>query len=164
MTADSKPLVGILMGSKSDWEVMKNVSETLANFGVPCESRVLSAHRTPSETSEYVTSAASRGLEVIVAGAGGAAHLAGVAAAHTTLPVLGIPMESASLKGLDSLLSTVQMPGGIPVATFAIGKPGAVNAALFAVAVLAGKRPELSKKLADFRAEQATKILAEKLG
>ena len=165
MTAQgSTPLVGVLMGSKSDWEVMKNVSETLAKFGVASESRVLSAHRTPRETTEYVSSAASRGLEVIVAGAGGAAHLAGVAAAHTTLPVLGIPMESASLKGLDSLLSTVQMPGGIPVATFAIGKPGAVNAALFAVSVLAGKRPELAKKLADFRAEQASKILAEKLG
>ena len=115
------------------------------------------------ETADYVTSAAGRGLEVLVAGAGGAAHLAGVAAAHTTLPVLGVPMESASLKGLDSLLSTAQMPGGIPVATFAIGKPGAVNAALFAVAILAGKRPELSKKLADFRAEQAAKILKETL-
>jgi 5-(carboxyamino)imidazole ribonucleotide mutase len=165
MTAQgSTPLVGVLMGSKSDWEVMKNVSDTLAKFGVASESRVLSAHRTPRETTEYVSSAASRGLEVIVAGAGGAAHLAGVAAAHTTLPVLGVPMESASLKGLDSLLSTVQMPGGIPVATFAIGKPGAVNAALFAVSVLAGKRPELAKKLADFRAEQAKKILDEKLG
>jgi 5-(carboxyamino)imidazole ribonucleotide mutase len=158
------PLVGILMGSKSDWDVMKNVSETLAKFGVPSESRVLSAHRTPRETSAYVSGAAARGLEVLVAGAGGAAHLAGVAAAHTTLPVLGVPMESASLKGLDSLLATVQMPGGIPVATFAIGKPGAVNAALFAVAILAGKRPELSKKLEDFRAEQAKKILEEKLG
>jgi 5-(carboxyamino)imidazole ribonucleotide mutase len=165
MTAQgSAPLVGVLMGSKSDWETMRHVSETLEKFGVASESRVLSAHRTPRETTEYVSSAASRGIEVIVAGAGGAAHLAGVAAAHTTLPVLGIPMESASLKGLDSLLSTVQMPGGIPVATFAIGKPGAVNAALFAVSVLAGKRPELSKKLADFRAEQAKKILEEKLG
>ena len=159
-----KPLVGILMGSKSDWETMRNVSETLGKFGVASESRVLSAHRTPKETAEYVASAASRGLEVLVAGAGGAAHLAGVAAANTTLPVLGVPMESASLKGLDSLLSTAQMPGGIPVATFSIGKPGAVNAALFAVAVLAGKRPELSQKLADFRAEQAKKILGEKLG
>ncbi len=159
-----KPLVGILMGSKSDWETMRHVSETLEKFGVESESRVLSAHRTPRETSDYVTSASSRGIEILIAGAGGAAHLAGVAAAHTTLPVLGIPMESPSLKGLDSLLSTVQMPGGIPVATFAIGKPGAVNAALFAVAVLAGKRPELSQKLADFRAEQAKKILGEKLG
>ena len=163
MTTHEKPLVGILMGSKSDWEAMRHVSETLEKFGVPSESRVLSAHRTPKETADYVTSAAGRGLEVLVAGAGGAAHLAGVAAAHTILPVLGVPMESASLKGLDSLLSTAQMPGGIPVATFAIGKPGAVNAALFAVAILAGKRPELGKKLADFRAEQAAKVLQEKL-
>ena len=161
--ANEKPLVGILMGSKSDWEVMKNAADTLAKFGVACESRVLSAHRTPKETADYVTTAADRGLEVLIAGAGGAAHLAGVAAAHTTLPVLGVPMESASLKGLDSLLSTVQMPGGIPVATFAIGKPGAVNAALFAVAVLAGKRGELRQKLDAFRAEQAAKILQEKL-
>ena len=158
-----KPLVGILMGSKSDWEVMRNVSETLEKFGVVSESRVLSAHRTPRETSEYATSAAGRGIEVLIAGAGGAAHLAGVVAAHTILPVLGIPMESASLKGLDSLLSTVQMPGGIPVATFAIGKPGAVNAALFAVAVLASKRPDLAERLARFRSEQAAKILKEKL-
>ena len=151
------------MGSKSDWEAMRQADEILTEFGVPHESRVLSAHRTPRETADYVTSAAARGLEVLVAGAGGAAHLAGVAAAHTTLPVLGVPMESASLKGLDSLLSTAQMPGGIPVATFAIGKPGAVNAGLFAVAILAAKRPELSKKLEDFRTEQAKKILAEKL-
>jgi 5-(carboxyamino)imidazole ribonucleotide mutase len=159
----SAPLVGVLMGSKSDWETMRHVSETLAKFGVASENRVLSAHRTPAETAAYVTSAAGRGLEVLVAGAGGAAHLAGVAAAHTVLPVLGVPMESASLKGLDSLLSTAQMPGGIPVATFAIGKPGAVNAALFAVAILAGKRPELSRKLTDFRREQADKVLAETL-
>jgi 5-(carboxyamino)imidazole ribonucleotide mutase len=158
-----KPLVGILMGSKSDWDTMRHVAETLERFGVPNESRVLSAHRTPKETSEYVSSAAERGLEVLIAGAGGAAHLAGVAAAHTTLPVLGVPMESASLKGLDSLLSTVQMPGGIPVATFAIGKPGAINAALFAVAILAGRRPELGEKLRQFRAEQSTKVLGEKL-
>ena len=158
-----QPLVGILMGSKTDWETMRHVSETLEKFGVPSESRVLSAHRTPRETTEYVGSAASRGLEVLVAGAGGAAHLAGVAAAHTTLPVLGVPMESASLKGLDSLLATVQMPGGIPVATFAIGKPGAINAALFAIAILAGKRPELVKKLEDFRTEQAVKVLKETL-
>ena len=158
-----EPLVGILMGSKSDWEVMKNAAETLEKFGISCECRVLSAHRTPKETSEYVSTAAERGLEVLIAGAGGAAHLAGVAAAHTMLPVLGVPMETASLKGLDSLLSTVQMPGGIPVATFAIGKPGAINAALFAVAILAGKRADLGRKLADFRAEQASKILSEKL-
>lgn len=165
MTAkpSGQPLVGILMGSKSDWEVMKNASATLEKFGISCECRVLSAHRTPKETSEYVSTAAQRRLEVLIAGAGGAAHLAGVAAAHTTLPVLGVPLESASLKGLDSLLSTVQMPGGIPVATFAIGKPGAVNAALFAVAILAGKRPDLGRRLAEFRAEQTAKILQEKL-
>jgi 5-(carboxyamino)imidazole ribonucleotide mutase len=163
VAAEQKPLVGVLMGSKSDWEAMRNVSETLERFGVAHECRVLSAHRTPRETAEYASSAAERGLEVLVAGAGGAAHLAGVVAAHTTLPVLGVPMESASLKGLDSLLSTAQMPGGIPVATFAIGKPGAVNAALFAVAILAGRRPELGRKLQEFRAEQAAKILKEKL-
>ena len=156
-------LVGVIMGSKSDWQAMSHAAQTFDSLGIPYEVRVLSAHRTPMETSEYVTTAASRGIEVLVAGAGGAAHLAGVAAAHTTLPVLGVPMESASLKGLDSLLSTAQMPGGIPVATFAIGKPGAVNAALFAVAILAGKRPELARKLADFRAEQAAKVLKETL-
>src|SRR5206468_9509839 len=144
-------------------DVMRQADETLTNFGVPHECRVLSAHRTPHETAEYISQAEGRGVEVVIAAAGGAAHLAGVAAAHTTLPVLGVPMESASLRGLDSLLSTAQMPGGIPVATFAIGKPGAVNAALFAVAILAGKRPELGRKLADFRAEQAAKVLQEKL-
>ena len=163
VSESAKPLVGVLMGSKSDWETMRHVSETLDKFGVASESRVLSAHRTPAETTDYVAKAAARGIEVLVAGAGGAAHLAGVAAAHTTLPVLGVPIESGSLKGMDSLLSTVQMPGGIPVATFAIGKPGAVNAALFAVAVLAGKRPELSRRLADFRAEQAARVLKETL-
>src|SRR5712692_5913444 len=124
------PLVIVLMGSKSDWEVMRQCDEVLASFGVARECRVLSAHRTPKETAEYVSGAADRGVEVVIAAAGGAAHLAGVCAAHTLLPVLGVPMESAALKGLDSLLSTVQMPGGVPVATFAIGKPGAINAAL----------------------------------
>jgi 5-(carboxyamino)imidazole ribonucleotide mutase len=157
--ATDKPLVGILMGSKSDWEVMKNVADTLGKFGVACESRVLSAHRTPRETTEDVTGAAARGLEVIVAGAGGAAHLAGVAAAHTTLPVLGVPMESASLKGLDSLLSTVQMPAGIPVGTLAIGKPGAINAALLAAAILANKHAAVKTALERFRAEQTAKVL-----
>jgi 5-(carboxyamino)imidazole ribonucleotide mutase len=160
---DKKPLVGVLMGSKSDWEVMKHATETLDRFGVSNEARVLSAHRTPRETAEYVEGAAGRGVEVLIAAAGGAAHLAGVTAAHTVLPVLGVPMESASLKGLDSLLATVQMPGGIPVGTLAIGKPGAVNAALLAVAILALKRPELSQKLETFRREQAEKVLAEKL-
>lgn len=163
MVEDQKPLVGVLMGSKSDWETMKSASDTLERLGIPCESRVLSAHRTPRETTEYVSSAEARGIEVLIAGAGGAAHLAGVAAAHTTLPVLGVPMESASLKGLDSLLSTVQMPGGVPVATFTIGKAGATNAALFAASILAGKRPELRRKLEELRAEQAAKVLKETL-
>jgi len=157
-----KLLVNILMGSKSDWEVMKNASDTLKDFGVPHEARVLSAHRTPQATSEYVSGAEGRGVEVIIAAAGGAAHLAGVCAAHTTLPVLGVPMES-KLLGLDSLLSTAQMPGGIPVGTLAVGKAGAVNAGLLAVAILANSRPDLREKLKKFRADQATKILAEKL-
>jgi 5-(carboxyamino)imidazole ribonucleotide mutase len=157
------PLVGIIMGSKSDWEVMKSASETLAKFGVAHESHVMSAHRTPDLVMDYVSNAAGRGIEVMIAAAGGAAHLAGVTAAHTLLPVLGVPMESASLKGLDSLLSTVQMPAGIPVGTLAIGKPGATNAALLAVAILANKRPELTEKLKQFRAEQAEKIRKEKL-
>ncbi len=161
--ADEKPLVGILMGSKSDWEVMKASSETLAKFGVAHECRVLSAHRTPAATIEYVGAAEARGLEVLIGAAGGAAHLAGVVAAHTLLPVLGVPMESASLKGLDSLLSTVQMPGGIPVGTLAIGKPGASNAALLAVAILARSRPALRDKLAAFREEQTAKVLKETL-
>ena len=161
--AEDKPLVGILMGSKSDWETMKNASDTLARFGVPHECRVLSAHRTPVEMTSWTEEAEARGLEVVIAGAGGAAHLPGIAAAHTTLPVLGVPVESASLKGLDSLLSIVQMPGGIPVATLAIGKPGATNAALLAVAILAGKRPELREKLREFRKEQARKVLSETL-
>jgi len=151
------------MGSKSDWETMRAATETLARFGVPHEARVLSAHRSPALTAEYAAAAERRGLEVVIAAAGGAAHLAGVIAAHTTLPVLGVPMESASLKGLDSLLSTVQMPGGIPVGTLAIGKPGATNAALLAVAILANQRPELRLKLHAFRKEQAEKIANETL-
>jgi len=150
-----------MMGSKSDWEVMRQAADTLTAFGVPHECRVLSAHRTPAETAEYVSQAESRGIEVIVAAAGGAAHLAGVCAAHTLLPVLGVPMESASLKGLDSLLSTVQMPAGIPVGTLAIGAPGARNAALLAIAILANSRPELREKLRRFRADQKEKILAD---
>jgi 5-(carboxyamino)imidazole ribonucleotide mutase len=151
------------MGSRSDWETMKHASDTLARFGVPHECRVLSAHRTPAATTAYVGSAEERGIEVMIAAAGGAAHLAGVVAAHTLLPVLGVPMESASLKGLDSLLSTVQMPGGIPVGTLAIGKAGAMNAALLAVAILANSRPELRAKLRAFRDEQTAKVLAEQL-
>ncbi|HZT39589.1 MAG TPA: 5-(carboxyamino)imidazole ribonucleotide mutase [Bryobacteraceae bacterium] len=160
---NTTPLVGVIMGSKSDWDVMRNAADMLKRFDVSYESRVLSAHRTPSQTAEYVSSLESRGVEVLIAAAGGAAHLAGVAAAHTTLPVLGVPMESASLKGLDSLLSTVQMPGGIPVGTLAIGKPGATNAALLAIAILANKRPELRQKLRAFREEQARKVLSETL-
>jgi 5-(carboxyamino)imidazole ribonucleotide mutase len=163
MTKNKKPLVAVLMGSKSDWEVMRHASETLAGFGIAHECKVLSAHRTPRETTQFVSKAEGRGLEVIIAAAGGAAHLAGVAAAHTVLPVLGVPMESQSLKGLDSLLSTVQMPGGIPVGTLAIGKPGAVNAALLAVAILANKRPELREKLRQFRKEQAQTVLSATL-
>lgn len=157
------PLVAIIMGSKSDWDVMRQSDEMLTKFGVPHECRVLSAHRTPSQTAEYISQAESRGMEVIIAAAGGAAHLAGVCAAHTVLPVLGVPMESASLKGMDSLLSTVQMPAGIPVGTLAIGTPGARNAALLAIAILAGSRPELREKLRKFRKEQAEKVLKETL-
>ncbi len=152
-----------MMGSKSDWEVMRQADEVLSKFDIPHECRVLSAHRTPVQTAEYVSSAESRGVEVIIAAAGGAAHLAGVCAAHTLLPVLGVPMESASLKGLDSLLSTAQMPAGLPVGTLAIGPAGARNAALLSVAILANKRPELREKLRAFRKEQSEKVLRETL-
>lgn len=158
-----KPLVIVLMGSKSDWEVMRQSAEVLSQFGIDHECRVLSAHRTPQETAEYVSAAEGRGVEVVIAAAGGAAHLAGVCAAHTVLPVLGVPMESASLKGMDSLLSTVQMPAGIPVGTLAIGAAGARNAALLAIAILGTSRVELREKLKAFRAAQRDKILAEKL-
>ncbi len=151
------------MGSKSDWETMRHADEMLTQFGIPHESKVMSAHRTPALTTEYTAEAEARGIEVIIAAAGGAAHLAGVVAAHTILPVLGVPMESQALKGMDSLLSTVQMPAGIPVGTLAIGKPGAINAALLAVAILANTRPDLKKKLHAFRAEQARKIKQETL-
>lgn len=162
MADTPQPLVLILMGSTSDWDVMKHARDTLARFGVGCECRVLSAHRTPAQTAEYVAGAEARGAEVLIAAAGGAAHLAGVAAAHTVLPVLGVPMTSA-LNGLDSLLSTVQMPAGIPVGTLAVGKAGAVNAALLAVAILAGKRPELREALKAYRSEQSDKILSSTL-
>jgi 5-(carboxyamino)imidazole ribonucleotide mutase len=151
------------MGSKSDWDIMKHCCDVLTQFGVPHEKRVLSAHRTPHATAEFISGADRRGVKVIIAAAGGAAHLAGVAAAHTLLPVLGVPMESASLKGMDSLLSTVQMPGGIPVGTLAIGKPGATNAALLAIAILALSDTGLHKKLVAYRAAQAEKILNESL-
>ena len=159
----SAPLVAVIMGSKSDWETMRHADEMLTQFGVPHESKVMSAHRTPALTAEYTAEAEARGIEVIIAAAGGAAHLAGVVAAHTVLPVLGVPMESQALKGMDSLLSTVQMPAGIPVGTLAIGKPGAINAALLAVAILANHRPDLRKKLHAFREEQARKVKQETL-
>jgi 5-(carboxyamino)imidazole ribonucleotide mutase len=159
--ADVKPLVAVLMGSKSDWETMRHAAEALAEFGVPHESRAMSAHRTPKAVAEYAETAEERGMEVIIAGAGGAAHLAGVIAAHTTMPVLGVPIESKALKGLDSLLSTVQMPGGVPVGTLAIGAAGARNAGLLAVSILANSRPELRKKLKRFREQQAAKVLAD---
>src|ERR671926_1883850 len=158
MTENSKPLIAVIMGSQSDWETMRHADETLSEFGVAHECRVISAHRSPALAAEFGSTAESRGLEVIIAAAGGAAHLAGVLAAHTTLPVLGVPMKSDALNGLDSLLATVQMPGGIPVGTLAIGKPGAINAALFAVAILANSRAELRQKLHEFRAAQEKKI------
>jgi 5-(carboxyamino)imidazole ribonucleotide mutase len=158
--AHAKPLVGVIMGSKSDWETMQHAAATLTELGVPHEVRVLSAHRTPDHLFEYASTAEKRGLEVLIAAAGGAAHLAGVTAAKTILPVLGVPIESASLKGLDSLLSTVQMPGGIPVGTLAIGKPGAINAALFAAAILGVKHSAYRQAIRKYRAAQVEKILA----
>lgn len=151
-------LVAVIMGSKSDWETMRHADDTLTEFGVPHECRVMSAHRTPTIAAEFSAGAAARGVEVIIAAAGGAAHLAGVIAAHTIVPVLGVPMKSDALNGMDSLLSTVQMPAGIPVGTLAIGKPGAVNAALFAVAILANSRPELRAKLTEFRERQEQQV------
>jgi 5-(carboxyamino)imidazole ribonucleotide mutase len=161
-TENSTPLVAVIMGSKSDWETMRHTDETLTNFGVAHECRVMSAHRTPTLVAEYVSGAEARGTEVIIAAAGGAAHLAGVIAAHTLIPVLGVPMKSV-LQGLDSLLSTVQMPGGIPVGTLAIGEAGAKNAALLAIAILANQRPELREKLRQFRREQEEKVRAATL-
>src|SRR3989449_5277692 len=152
------PLVGILMGSKSDWDAMRQADEMLTRFGVPHESRVMSAHRTPAIVAEYASGAVDRGLQAIIAGAGGAAHLAGVVAAHTVLPVIGVPMQSAALNGIDSLLSTVQMPKGIPVATVAIGASGAANAGLLAVAILATARPDLRAKLQAYRQELADQV------
>jgi 5-(carboxyamino)imidazole ribonucleotide mutase len=157
------PLVAVIMGSKSDWDTMRHASEILTQFGVPHENKVVSAHRTPHAAAQYASGAEQRGLQVIIAAAGGAAHLAGVVASYTILPVLGVPMESQSLKGMDSLLSTVQMPGGIPVGTLAIGKPGATNAALLAVAILAIHRTDLREKLSAFRAAQTEKVLNDTL-
>jgi 5-(carboxyamino)imidazole ribonucleotide mutase len=160
--SESKPLVAIIMGSKSDWETMRNAVETLDGLGIANEARVLSAHRTPEATADFARGAADRGLRVIIAGAGGAAHLAGVIAAHTWLPVLGVPIQS-KLQGLDSLLSTAQMPGGIPVGTLAIGEAGAKNAALLAAAILATSDDTLRQKLEAFRRKQSETVLAAKL-
>jgi 5-(carboxyamino)imidazole ribonucleotide mutase len=152
-------LVGIVMGSKSDWDTMEHASKTLSKLGIEHDVRVLSAHRTPAAAIEFGGGLAARGIEVLIAAAGGAAHLAGVMAAHTQLPVLGVPMESKSLGGMDSLLSTVQMPAGIPVGTLAIGKPGAINAALLAAAILSNKYADISESLAKFRADQTETVL-----
>jgi 5-(carboxyamino)imidazole ribonucleotide mutase len=160
---DNKPIVAVIMGSKSDWETLRHADEVLTQFGVPHECKVISAHRTPGLMAEYASTAESKGMEVIIAGAGGAAHLPGMVAAHTLLPVLGVPVESHSLKGMDSLLSIVQMPGGVPVGTMAIGKAGATNAALLAVAILANTRPGLREKLRQFREEQAERVKRETL-
>ena len=159
---ESKPLVAVIMGSKSDWDTMRNAVETLDQLGVANEARVLSAHRTPDATAEFARGAADRGLRVIIAGAGGAAHLAGVIAAHTWLPVLGVPIQS-KLQGLDSLLSTAQMPGGIPVGTLAIGEAGAKNAALLAAAILATSDDTLRQNIEAFRRKQSEAVLAAKL-
>ena len=160
--SEPRALVGVIMGSKSDWDAMRQADEILTRFAVPHESRVLSAHRTPALTMEYASQAAGRGIEVIIAGAGGAAHLAGVVAAHTVIPVIGVPMQSA-LNGLDSLLSTVQMPKGVPVATVAIGPSGAANAGLLAVAILANSRPDLRAKLLAYREELEQQVIGTSL-
>ena len=160
--ADS-PLVSIVMGSQSDWETMQHASSTLKDFAVDHECLIVSAHRTPAWLGVFANAAEGRGIEVIIAGAGGAAHLPGMTAAQTLIPVLGVPVESAALKGMDSLLSIVQMPGGVPVGTMAIGKAGAINAALLAVAILANSRPELRDKLRQFRANQTAAVRQQKL-
>ena len=160
---DLKPLVAVIMGSKSDWDTMRHAVETLAEFGVPYERQIVSAHRTPIWMAEYAGAAEGRGIEVIIAGAGGAAHLPGMVAAHTLLPVLGVPVESHALKGMDSLLSIVQMPAGVPVAALAIGAAGARNAALLAVAILSNQRPELREMLRQFRSAQTQKVMKDML-
>jgi 5-(carboxyamino)imidazole ribonucleotide mutase len=160
MTSSAKPLVGIIMGSTSDWESMEHAAKTLEQLGVPHETRVVSAHRTPDLLFEYASSAERRGIEVVIAGAGGAAHLPGMTASKTVLPVLGVPVESRTLKGLDSLLSIAQMPGGIPVGTLAIGKAGAINAALLAAAILGNKYPDIREALRKFRESQTVKVLS----
>lgn len=154
-------LVGLIMGSKSDWDTMQHAADILDALGVPHETKVVSAHRTPDLLFEYAESAEARGIEVIIAGAGGAAHLPGMTAAKTTIPVLGVPVESKALQGIDSLLSIVQMPAGVPVGTLAIGKPGAINAALLAAAIIANSRPDVRDRLRAFRAEQTNAVLAQ---
>jgi 5-(carboxyamino)imidazole ribonucleotide mutase len=161
--ASGKVLVGVIMGSKSDWETMKHAHEALEKLGVSHECKIVSAHRTPDLMVEYAKEAEGRGIEVIIAGAGGAAHLPGMVAANTTLPVLGVPVESAVLKGQDSLLSIVQMPGGVPVGTLAIGKAGAINAGLLAGAILANKYPAVKAKVKAYRKEITEKVLADRL-
>ena len=163
MPSDPQPLVGVIMGSQSDWETMRAASEALAEFGVAHESQVVSAHRTPQWMVEYGSGAEARGLQVIIAGAGGAAHLPGMVASLTTLPVLGVPVQSKALSGLDSLLSIVQMPAGVPVGTLAIGTVGARNAGLLAVRILAATRPELRDKLRQFQDQQAAAVRSQKL-
>ena len=162
MPETASPLVAIIMGSQSDWETMQHADKVLSDFGVAHECQIVSAHRTPGWLTEFATSAASRGIQVIIAGAGGAAHLPGMAAAQTALPVLGVPVETATLKGMDSLLSIVQMPAGVPVGTLAIGKAGATNAALLAISILALSRPELAAKLSQYRADQTAKVLGNR--
>jgi 5-(carboxyamino)imidazole ribonucleotide mutase len=163
MNDQERPLVAIIMGSKSDWETMRHAAETLAQFEVSHECRIVSAHRTPALMAQFAAAAELRGFEVIIAGAGGAAHLPGMVAAHTLVPVLGVPVESHALRGMDSLLSIVQMPGGVPVGTLAIGRAGAVNAALLAVAILANSRPDLRERLRKFREDQTAKVLNDSL-
>ena len=163
MSEQNNILVGIIMGSTSDWETMRHAVETLTEFGVPHEAKVVSAHRTPELMAEYAQSAEARGLQIIIAGAGGAAHLPGMVAAQTVLPVLGVPVQSHALNGLDSLLSIVQMPGGVPVGTLAIGKSGAKNAALLAISILGNQHPEYRQKLHDFRQAQTEKVLGDTL-
>ena len=164
MSDDAQPLVGVIMGSKSDWETMRHAAEVLAEFGVPHEARVVSAHRTPELMADYARTAEARGLQVIIAGAGGAAHLPGMVASQTLLPVLGVPVQSRALSGLDSLLSIVQMPGGVPVGTLAIGEAGAKNAALLAVRLLANHDSELREKLRAFHRRQAERVLSDSRG
>src|SRR5215210_6492409 len=159
----SQSLVAVVMGSSSDWETMRHAVEVLERFGVPHERQIVSAHRTPTWLAEFASTAEGRGVEVIIAGAGGAAHLPGMVAAQTVVPVLGVPVQSAALQGLDSLLSIVQMPGGVPVGTLAIGKPGAINAALLAISILSNSRPDLRSKLRAFRQEQTEKVRREQL-